>query len=61
MNLGAYTWANRDRARVFCKDDKLTFERRILYPYNDFKMEYRGDLKEGHIPHGEGRLTLKDS
>ena len=56
-----YTWANHDRARVICNDDKMTFDSRVLYPDDDFRMEYRGNLKEGRIPHGTGRLTLKNS
>ena len=59
LNLGVYTWANGDRALVSNTDGKLTFGRRVVYPDNDFRLEYRGDVKEGHVPDGEGRLTIK--
>ena len=37
----------------------MTFDSRIIFPEDDFRMEYRGELKDNNIPHGQGTLTLK--
>ena len=59
---GIYQWANGDRAR-FTHDsqtEEFTFEdSRVIFAENDFKFEYRGELKDKHIMHGLGTLTLK--
>ena len=58
--LGVFIWANGDRARVTFDQDNLIFDHRILFPDNDFRMEYRGEIKDDRKPHGEGTLILKD-
>ena len=61
-NHGIYCWANGDKAR-FTYDSftqEFTFEdNRVIFADDDFKLEYRGELKDGHIMHGLGTLTLK--
>ena len=61
-NHGIYQWANGDKAR-FTYDSftqEFTFEdNRVIFADDDFKLEYRGELKDGHIMHGLGTLTLK--
>ena len=37
----------------------MNFDPRIIFPEDDFRMEYRGTLKDKNIPHGQGTLTLK--
>ena len=51
---------NGDRARFTIEKDALKFDRRVIFPENDFRMEYRGDIKDDHIMHGEGCLVLED-
>ena len=38
----------------------MNFDPRIIYAEDDFRMEYRGELKENTTPHGQGTLTLKE-
>ena len=54
-------WVNGDIARFTYSSDKFTFEdNRIIFPENDFKMEYRGEVVNEHVMHGTGTLTLKN-
>ena len=58
---GVYIWEDGARARItFDPDENPVFGNRIIFPENDFRLEYRGDLKDGHIMNGHGTLTLKD-
>ena len=38
----------------------MMFARHIIYPENDYRKEFNGAVKDGHIPHGQGTLTLKN-
>ena len=43
---GVYTWENGERARFTYIEDSFTFQdNRIVFPENDFRLEYRGGLK----------------
>ena len=61
MQTGIYTWNNSTKARVLNEKNQgeLTFYPRLVYPPDDFRLEYRGALKDGHIPDGKGVLVLK--
>ena len=37
----------------------MTFEDPVIYPEDDFRKEYRGQVKDGYVLHGEGTLILK--
>ena len=39
---------------------ETTFEQPLIYPDNDFRKEYHGAVKNGHVMHGQGTLTLKN-
>ena len=53
-------WASGERARFTYIEECLTFDdSRIIFPETDFRLEYRGGLKNGNIMHGLGTLTLK--
>ena len=62
MILGVYKWLNGIRTRInfkqdgsFVQDDRP----RLIYPENDFRMEYQGFVKD-NLMHGPGTLILKD-
>ena len=59
---GIYTWENGDKARFTydpVAENFIFSDSRVVFPESDFKLEYRGELKEGHIMHGLGTLTLR--
>ena len=58
--IGVYTWSNGTKARITFKNDKLIFDDRLIFPENDFRMEYRGACKNGNVMHGRGTLTLEN-
>ena len=59
--IGVYTWKeNGIQARVHIEEGNLVFDDRLIYPEDDFRMEYRGSLKKGNIMHGRGTLTLRN-
>ena len=60
LRLGVYTWKNGDRARFTIENGAMKFDRRVLFPEDDFRMEYRGEVKDDHIMHGQGSLVLED-
>ena len=33
----------------------------LIYPDEDYRKEYTGEVKDSNIPHGKGTLTLKNS
>ena len=39
---------------------ELSFFPRLIYPVDDYKLEYRGAVKDDYIPHGQGTLVLKN-
>ena len=61
VNSGVYTWADRSRVRITFSDDTMNFDKRVIFAPNDFKLEYRGEVKANHVMHGTGTLTLKGS
>ena len=32
----------------------------LIYPDEDYRKEYTGEVKDNNIPHGKGTLTLKN-
>ena len=42
----------------FTLKEEIQFDRRLIFPEDDFRMEYRGAVKENTM-HGKGTLTLK--
>ena len=36
------------------------FGNRLIFDENDIRLEYRGDIKDGRIMHGQGTLMLRD-
>ena len=59
QNQGVYIWANNIKARVIFDEDNLVFCNRRIFPANDYRLEYRGNIFNGHVMHGDGTLTLK--
>ena len=59
FDVGVYVWANGIKAPVSFKDGKICFGQRLIYPDNDYRLEYRGEVKDKNIMHGKGTLTLK--
>ena len=60
---GVYKWANGFRAPItFKTDESLKFGNRLIFPENDFRMEYRGprSTQYGHNMPGRGTLFLKN-
>ena len=48
------------KSRITIIDDRIVKDKRIVYPETDFRMEYRGELKNDRIMNGEGTLVLRD-
>ena len=40
------------------QEDKMIFEKRLIFPEDDFRIEYRGGLKDNRVLHGVGSLTV---
>ena len=55
---GVYIWNNGTRQRVTMQEDEIVFEKRLIFPEEDYRIEYRGDLKDKCIIEGEGSLTV---
>ena len=57
-----YIWPNDERRRFTLLGEffDFKFDKRIIYDTDDYRLEYRGDLRDKNIPHGLGTLTLKD-
>ena len=62
FNLGVYIWYNQNRSRVTFGSDgmPMTFDHRLVFADNDFRVEYRGELDAYAAMHGKGTLSLKD-
>ena len=60
INLGVYTFGNGIRARAVYENGEFVFDNRVIFAEDDYRMEYRGELKDNHIMHGKGTLTLKN-
>ena len=59
--LGVYMWASGIKAPIkFKKDGSIGHQNRLIFPEEDFRMEYRGTTKEGSTMHGDGTLILKN-
>lgn len=59
-NQGVYTFANGIQCRIVEKDNALEFEDRLIFPPDDYRLEYRGGIKNGCIMHGHGILIVKN-
>ena len=35
------------------------FDQLIIYNENDYRLEYKGNVKNDFVPHGKGTLTVK--
>ena len=60
---GVYTWVNGIKTRItFNQEEGIIFENlpRLIYPEDDFRMEYRGSVRDMNIMDGNGELMLKD-
>ena len=58
---GIYTFVDGTRVRFTVSPEQImVFEDRVIFPESDFRVEYRGQLKDRHIMHGQGTLTLRD-
>ena len=57
---GLYIWNDGIRQRVTMnnQEDKMIFEKRLIFPEDDFRIEYRGELKDKRVLHGVGSLTV---
>ena len=57
---GLYIWNDGIRQRVTMnnQEDKMIFEKRLIFPEDDFRIEYRGELKDKRILNGVGSLTI---
>ena len=46
-------WASGIKTPIkFKKDGSIGHQNRLIFPEEDFRMEYRGETKDGHIMHG---------
>ena len=59
MLIGVYTWANGIKARFIVEQDEIILDSRIIFADDDFRLEYRGNVKDNNVMHGRGTLTLK--
>ena len=59
---GLYIWSDGVRQRITMnkQDDEMIFEKRLIFPEDDFRIEYRGELKDKRVLHGVGSLTVAD-
>ena len=48
------------KSRINIINDRIVKDSRIVYPETDYRVEYRGELKNDCIMNGEGILVLKD-
>ena len=61
VGQGIYIWANGVKARASTHEGKLIYDFPLIYPEEDFRLEYSGYFKkDGPVPHGYGTLTLKN-
>ena len=40
------------------QEDEMIFEKRLIFPENDYRIEYRGEMKDNRVLHGVGSLTV---
>lgn len=59
--LGVYTFKNGVRVRFTKEKGNFNFDHRLIFPEDDVKLEYRGDVKDGCVMHGKGTLTLRSN
>ena len=57
--VGVYTWANGIKARIRFENNDMIFDNRLIYPESDFRLEYRGNVKNHNVMDGYGILTVK--
>ncbi len=58
-----YIWANGIKARVTVNlqgEIRFTKQLKLLYPDDDFRQEYEGEINDNNVPHGQGTMTFKD-
>ena len=58
-----YIWADGSKALVTADlqgDIRFPETLTIYYPDNDFREEYHGEVNDKGIPHGQGKIILKD-
>ena len=48
------------KSRINVINDRIVKDSRIVFPETDYRVEYRGELKNDRIMNGEGILVLKD-
>ena len=63
VGQGVYTWSNGIKARItFNQKEDIIFEDppRLIYPEDDFRMEYRGSVRDKNVMDGRGELMLKE-
>ena len=54
-------WASGTKQPIrFMQDGSIDYQHRLIFPEEDFRMEYRGTTKEGSTMHGDGTLILKN-
>ena len=56
---GVKTFPDGTKVRFTKIDDQTVFEKRIVFPMKDYRLEYKGAVKECNIMHGHGTLTFK--
>ena len=58
IDHGVFRFVNGTKMRVTFDGEDLIYDDRIIYSDTDFRAEYRGALKDKHVPHGTGIITL---
>ena len=48
------------KSRINVINDRIVKDSRIVFPETDYRVEYRGELKNDRIMNGEGILVLRD-
>ena len=53
-----YTFSCGVKIRCIMKAGQLVFDKRLIFPDDDFRVEYRGDLNDDQVMNGNGTLFV---
>ena len=56
---GVYTFADGVKCRITFTDGKMNYENRLIFPDDEFRIEYRGEVRDRNIMHGKGSLIVR--
>ena len=59
---GLYIWSDGIRQRITMnkQESEMIFEKRLIFPEDDYRVEYRGELESKRVLQGKGSLTTRN-